>query len=185
MKLCTNVYSSHNKLISDALRVESSKRFFSKFVDMSWGTDSRTPMNISNMRLKFKKQRERDRAKSACFYCHDPSSRLRRFIKSAETRMKIRIVILETTDPCKTKLWTIWVSCRSWSGRKGACIKIWPDFATKRGKKAQHLQQSQIYHEKSEVLFFPLMEFHVYLERIPCSIMKDDGASTNIIYRQF
>lgn len=70
-ELCTHTYTSLNKLMTDALRVESAKRTFSRSINTDIGDTISDPMDISNTSVKFRSQKEQDRANGACYYCHE------------------------------------------------------------------------------------------------------------------
>lgn len=74
-ELCTTNYTSLTTLMSHALRVESSKLSFSKSMYQRVDRPDPVPMDISNARMKFTKQKKIDYESGACFKCHKQGCR--------------------------------------------------------------------------------------------------------------
>ncbi len=84
-EICTKEYSSLNKAMSDALKVEAAKASFRWKVENQAVTlptaDTPTPMDISNVGHETKqrereKQRDEDMRNNECFCCHKVNCRI-------------------------------------------------------------------------------------------------------------
>lgn len=82
-ELCTKEYSKVNDMMSDALKVESSKGPYvpNQFSNSNTGnaiskSSEAVPMDVSNVQTEKNKQREEDRRNNRCFYCHQSNCRI-------------------------------------------------------------------------------------------------------------
>eukprot|EP00171_Calliarthron_tuberculosum_P016938 IDg16938t1 len=174
-EICTNEYTSLNKAMSDTLKVEAAKATFRWANDENSATisshSSPTPMDISNMGSNVKQtEREKQRAKdiknNACFYCHKTNCRIFSCPVRASANQKraqlnnIRAEIVP-------------------NGLDGERNK--PIISSEQ----ENQVADQRYQNVQDVPYQPLIILGGSVNGCPAAVLKDSGATTNVMSRNF
>ena len=74
-ELCTTSYQSLATLMSHAFSIEASKSSFLRTYEQKSDGTGPVPMDVSNVRLRFRGQNQRDYEEDLCFSCHKKGCR--------------------------------------------------------------------------------------------------------------